>query len=289
MYSMFYDSSHFNQDIGQWNTSSVSDMSYMFAYASDFNQHIGQWDTSRVSSMYGMFYRASDFNQNLCAWKYNFPYGYSSGDIFYRTSCTYTATPVSNASSFCAAGPDCTTTPILPTLSPTKVVTTNPTPSPTYMPGGPPFSCYPNASEVRLNSLTGVQLQMIEVQVFSAGINVAEGKPARQSSTYRNFKASRAVDGKGYTFSHTNDTRGGDYPWWEVYLEASYPIELVKIINRWCGDESDPGGCLCRLSYSTLSLFDGEKWVVTKVLGDTCTTLEWTYVIPTSPALCAME
>ena len=48
-----------------WETSGVTDMSYLFQEASSFNEDIGAWDTSGVTAMYRMFYDASAFNQTL--------------------------------------------------------------------------------------------------------------------------------------------------------------------------------------------------------------------------------
>lgn len=116
---------------------------------------------------------------------------------------------------------------------------------------------------------------MFEVEIYSSGVNVAKGKSAMQSSTLSSLVASNAVDGKNDTYSHT--TNSSAYSWWKVDLGGSFPIESLKVLNRWCGDPSDPNGCLCRLSHAVVSLFDEQgQWVATASVGDACNKLEWT-------------
>ena len=67
MGAMFYNNNSFNQDIGLWNVSNVSDMIGMFEN-SIFNQDIGNWDVSNVTDMQSMFAGALEFNQNLSYW-----------------------------------------------------------------------------------------------------------------------------------------------------------------------------------------------------------------------------
>jgi surface protein len=54
--------------VNEWDTSSVTDMSYMFCSAAAFNQDIGNWDTSSVTGMQYMFYNALAFDQDLGNW-----------------------------------------------------------------------------------------------------------------------------------------------------------------------------------------------------------------------------
>ena len=68
MEEMFNAAEEFNQDISNWDTSRVTNMRYMFADTTAFNQNIGSWNTSSVTNMYGMFYGASNFNQDIGSW-----------------------------------------------------------------------------------------------------------------------------------------------------------------------------------------------------------------------------
>ena len=59
---MFLGALSFNQPVGKWNTSKVTDMYAMFAGAKSFNQPIDKWNTSNVTDMSEMFCDAEKFN-----------------------------------------------------------------------------------------------------------------------------------------------------------------------------------------------------------------------------------
>ncbi|XP_066304358.1 fucolectin-like [Branchiostoma lanceolatum] len=92
-------------------------------------------------------------------------------------------------------------------------------------------------------------LTLCEVQVFP-GVNVAQGKPADQTSTYRyahHGLASHAVDGNtdGNYYSgscaSTAHLPDANASWW-VDLGESYMVDSVVIFNRMdcCGDWLNP-------------------------------------------------
>jgi surface protein len=62
------------EDISQWDTSGITDMSYMFSQVGDYNGEyllqidISGWDTSNVTDMEAMFEAAYTFNQDLSGW-----------------------------------------------------------------------------------------------------------------------------------------------------------------------------------------------------------------------------
>ena len=65
--NMFRDTA-FNQAIGVWDVSQVTDMSSMFEGADSFNQPLNGWDVSKVKSMYEMLEDCTAFNQPLDRW-----------------------------------------------------------------------------------------------------------------------------------------------------------------------------------------------------------------------------
>lgn len=78
-------------------------------------------------------------------------------------------------------------------------------------------------------------LTLAEVQVMSAGKNVALSKVAKQSTTDFGGVASRAVDGNtdgAYANGSQTHTSMQNNPFWEVDLGREYPVDDVILWNR---------------------------------------------------------
>lgn len=160
--------------------------------------------------------------------------------------------------------PETPTSNLTPTLEPTSDITLTPT-----------TSCFHVGQKVKIEASTEEPIQVFEVQALSGNVNVALGKTATQSSTLKTnndkFGADNAIDGDSVTFSHTGDAN----PWWMVDLEASFSVESVVIMNRWCQDFNDMNACLCRLSDASVSLLDGNNNVIaTNSMNNTCGILQ---------------
>ena len=85
----------FNEDIGAWDTSGVTDMNQMFNGAYVFNQDISGWSVDGVTSMGYMFHRASAFDQDLgwCVAE-----GVNLAWAYYDTPCKSTSCGVTQGS-----------------------------------------------------------------------------------------------------------------------------------------------------------------------------------------------
>ena len=69
MNSMFSSASSFTSNLDNWDTGEVSDMTHMFNGATKFNGNISTWDVRKVETMHYMFNNATDFDGAIGAWK----------------------------------------------------------------------------------------------------------------------------------------------------------------------------------------------------------------------------
>ncbi len=108
-------------------------------------------------------------------------------------------------------------------------------------------------------------LSLAEVQVFSGGKNVAQGKAAKQSSTTFAGAAAYAVDGNTdgkFDVKSTTHTASEENPWWEVDLGEVQAVERVAVWNR-----TDPlvGGRLANFRVIALDAARKPIWETTVV------------------------
>lgn len=87
LFRMFW-FSNYNQPIGTWNTSKVTEFSNMFESNSTFNQDIGAWDMSSAVYLSAMFWQATAFNNggSPSIQNWTFPEAQNFYAMFYNAS-----------------------------------------------------------------------------------------------------------------------------------------------------------------------------------------------------------
>jgi hypothetical protein len=78
-------------------------------------------------------------------------------------------------------------------------------------------------------------LQLAEVEVFSAGRNIARDGMATQSGVFADAEARRAIDGNTageYAKGSVAHTAEGDDRWWEVDLKSEQALDRIVVWNR---------------------------------------------------------
>ncbi|MBO6879436.1 BspA family leucine-rich repeat surface protein [Winogradskyella sp.] len=98
--AMFGDAFTFNQDISNWDVSNVENMASMFSGAASFNQDISSWNVSNVENMHGMFYGTNSFNQDIGNWDTssvtNMSYMFFGASVFNHEIDNWDTTNVTN-------------------------------------------------------------------------------------------------------------------------------------------------------------------------------------------------
>ncbi len=118
----------------------------------------------------------------------------------------------------------------------------------------------PTAQFVRItNNGTKQILSLAEVEVFSAGTNIALNGKATQHSTDYAGPPELAIDGNtdgDYQKMSVTHTDTVDEPWWEVDLGDVHPVERVTVWNRT--DNNLHG----RLRNFTIALLDSDREII---------------------------
>lgn len=97
-----------NEDIEDWDVSSVESFAYTFAGARLFNKDLASWQMTSATDLTGMFAGARAFNQYLCSWRRNVGNDEAiTLGVFAASGCRVTDDPVSvDSGPWCFTCPD---------------------------------------------------------------------------------------------------------------------------------------------------------------------------------------